>query len=311
MPTHADGEGRPLYEGCLKIFGPNARSAPADAGAADKARPTLYPRLSTLFGRNAAVAPAGARVADEALPTLAKQSSRWVGATRDVIRREQELRAKLAGHGELLSLDIVGGEARVRFSEHASAKAVVALFEEGQWTGPGSGADFVYNERLYEGPDGRGWTQFEQGVAKLALSHFAEVGKKVKLPKFERAEASRHKVTDISDGKSAKVRVNEKPAHLLRSAQRAIQGARFVGKGDKPMVQQMLGQYDLVMQTAVGDAADAQDEARQPDPSLGAVSATRRRASVWSQGSAASMFGPTSTWVADAAPSQTAVSPFP
>lgn len=103
----------------------------------------------------------------------------------------------------------------------------------------------------------------EQASATLAAVHLAQAQRQaaqrgLRLPAhFVRADESRAKVTDISDGK-VEVRTfssDESPADLRARLFRDIEGATFVGKGDKRMVQQMLFKFEWIMKMAVDGAA--------------------------------------------------------
>ena len=76
-----------------------------------------------------------------------------------------------------------------------------------------------------------------------------------RLPeRLVRAQASRAKETDISGGETRPVEITEQPEALLAATTDAIEHAKFVGKADKPMVQQLLAELEWIMKTAAEQA---------------------------------------------------------
>ena len=93
-----------------------------------------------------------------------------------------------------------------------------------------------------------GWCTFEQGVSIMAATHLAAAEKHAAdagsalPPRLMNAQASRPKLTDISGGVACPREPAASAEKLLAETVHAIEGATFVGKGDKTVVQQMLAE---------------------------------------------------------------------
>jgi hypothetical protein len=150
------------------------------------------------------------------------------------------------------------GEAHVRFATHEQAEACVAGLQ-----GQNRAVDYVYNTTAYDRASGypySGWCTFEQGAAKIAAAHLQAAREQAEahgtlLPeRLTRAQTRRVKIIDISGDVAQPSVVNAAPTELLAATIENINGAKFVGKGDKPMVQHMLSELDWIMKTAAEQA---------------------------------------------------------
>ena len=129
---------------------------------------------------------------------------------------------------------------------------------------PGATAGFgpgEYNPTPYEGDGGRGWCIFEQGVAMTVLAHLTKARQQAKArgsapsERFERAEASRAKVYDISSAAPPVARQCERrPLDVLDEACAEIAKARFTGSADMDMVPQMLAEFEWTVRNAAFQA---------------------------------------------------------
>ena len=116
----------------------------------------------------------------------------------------------------------------------------------------------------------------EQGMALLAVAHLEEAARQAQqrrlqlAPRFVRAQESRPKLTDISDGRIEPVGWRgDAPAALRQQIFDEIGGATFVGKGVKSMVQQMCFGFEWTMKMAMEQAAAADPKSGLTlDPSL-------------------------------------------
>jgi hypothetical protein len=169
---------------------------------------------------------------------------------------DAELRAQLVAFGEVLELSVSGAQVNVRFATHEQAEAAVAALPA---------AATVYNSTRYDRDGGggpySGWCTFEQGTGKMVVAHLTAVVRRAAerqrpLPaRLACAEASRAKVIDISGGASSPLTTMEQsPEELLEDTMEAIEHATFVGKGDRPMVQQLLGELEWDMKAAAAEA---------------------------------------------------------
>lgn len=109
-----------------------------------------------------------------------------------------------------------------------------------------------------------GWCTFEQGVSLTASAHLSALKRQSlrryqPLPeKFALAQHHRPKLTDIS-GDATRVRhVKEEPGRVLARTVADVDGAKFVGAGDKIVVQALLHRIDWLMKTAMEEAELAQ-----------------------------------------------------
>ena len=164
--------------------------------------------------------------------------------------------------GTITEIAIKASEAQVTFATHEQAeRCIAALREEGR------GACTVYNETAYSrGPVGEpfesfsGWCTFEQGSSKLAAAHLNMASRQaskrsVVLPeRLVRADASRAKVVDISDGKVCTVDVEESPVAVLKQTSDDLEIAKFVGKGEAETVKQLLAKVEWSMHMAMEQA---------------------------------------------------------
>jgi len=187
---------------------------------------------------------------------------------------EVALRAEMSKYGTVRSLEVVGETktAHIVFESHDQAEHCVAGRK-------GKDIDFAYNAREYEGVGARGWCIFEQGASQIAAAHLAAAEKQTALPlQFAKAQASRAKVIDISGGRVVPFKPVSKPSAMLKATTQAIEAARFTGKGDLFIVQQMLAEFEYTIQSAVGQASIYNAASGlTPDPSvLRKVRAERR-----------------------------------
>ncbi|KOO26862.1 map3k delta-1 protein kinase [Chrysochromulina tobinii] len=159
------------------------------------------------------------------------------------------------------------GEAHVTFATHKQAERCITALRE-----VGRGACTVYNETAYSSDRGEtfsGWCTFEQGCSKLVVAHLNKASRQAssRLPeRLVRANASRAKVTDISEEKVSPVDVKESPAAILKQSNKDIEKATFVGKGEAETVKQLLatleGSMKRAMEEAKADPATADQLAR-------------------------------------------------
>ena len=172
---------------------------------------------------------------------------------------EQEaLRAEMSAFGQVVDLAIFDTHAHVWFAIHEHAVQAVEALRRQQ-----RGVDYIYNTTAYDCERGEhysGWCTFEQGACTVALAHLSAAEKQAAsrggvLPaRIARAQMARPKVIDISDGEIRPRVISEPPEVLLNTAINAIEHATFVGKGDQPMVQQMLAELEWTMKTAMDEA---------------------------------------------------------
>ena len=163
------------------------------------------------------------------------------------------------------------GEAHVTFVTHEQAERCIAALRE-----VGRRVCSAYNETAYcrdRGEPFSGWCTFEECVSKLAAAHLNRASRQASersevLPeRLVRANASRAKVTDISDEKESPVDVKESPETLLQQTNHDLEIAQFVGKGESVQVKQLLAKLEWSMKLAL-DQATA-DHARKSDDGLG------------------------------------------
>jgi hypothetical protein len=133
---------------------------------------------------------------------------------------------------------------------------------------PPTAAEGAYNTTPYDGNGGRGWCIFEQGVSMTVAAHLRAAeqqaeARQVVLPlRLVRAQERRAKVIDINAGApDSNVRLGElSPQEVLEDVGRMITTARFTGKADRAVVQQMLAEFEWAMHHALTRALD--DHAR-------------------------------------------------
>ena len=119
-----------------------------------------------------------------------------------------------------------------------------------------------YNATPYDGDGGRGWCIYEQGVCMTAAAHLhaaassvGEGGLQSPLPmRFQRAQASRAKIIDISGGISQPREVTQSPEEVLKEATRMIAIAKFTGRADAKLVPHLLAVFEWDMRTAIARA---------------------------------------------------------
>jgi hypothetical protein len=161
--------------------------------------------------------------------------------------------------GTITEIAIKAGEAHVTFATHEQAeRCIAALRDEGR------GACTVYNETAYSRDRGEtfsGWCTFEQGACKLVAGHLITASRQASkrsavLPeRLVRANTSRAKVVDISDGQVRTVDVGEEsPVALLKQTSDDIEIAKFVGKGEAETVKQLLAKVEWSMHMAMEQA---------------------------------------------------------
>jgi hypothetical protein len=172
--------------------------------------------------------------------------------------------------GKITKFTIKPGEAQVTFATHEQAETCIAALRKVDRS-----AITVYNETAYSRDCGEpfsGWCTFEEGVSKLAAAHLNVASRQATerlevLPeRFERANASRAKVTDISDGQVRTINVKESPETLLKQTNQDLEIAKFVGKGESKTVKKLLASLEWSMKLAL-DGAIA-DHARKSDDGL-------------------------------------------
>jgi hypothetical protein len=160
--------------------------------------------------------------------------------------------------GTITEIAIKAGEAHVTFATHEQAeRCIAALRDEGR------GACTVYNETAYSRDRGEtfsGWCTFEQGACKLVAAHLNMASRQaskrsVVLPeRLVRADTSRAKVVDISDGQVRTVDVEESPVAVLKRTSDDLEIAKFVGKGEAEKVKQLLAKVEWSMHMAMEQA---------------------------------------------------------
>mmetsp|Transcript_44774 Transcript_44774/g.145479 ORF Transcript_44774/g.145479 Transcript_44774/m.145479 type:complete len:727 (+) Transcript_44774:1862-4042(+) len=134
----------------------------------------------------------------------------------------------------------------------------------GATTGFGPGE---YNPTPYEGEGGRGWCIFEQGVAMTVLAHLTKARQEAEArgsalsERFQRAEASRAKVYDISGAAAVARECERRPLDVLDEACAEIAKARFTGGADQDTVPHMLAEFEWTVRNAAFQALE-QDPAR-------------------------------------------------
>ena len=124
----------------------------------------------------------------------------------------------------------------------------------------------AYNATPY---DNRGWCRFEGGVAKLVQAHFASAaaGGSPLPERLQRADEARPKIVEIDGGESRPVEVGGSPRRVLREASRAIDEARFTGKGDREKVKRMLAEVEWVIKVTFEQLLEVVSEGElEPDP---------------------------------------------
>jgi hypothetical protein len=202
-------------------------------------------------------------------------------ASAENVRRLQRwaLRARLQtlpiGTVQELELAADGATACVRFATHTEAENALAVLHE-----RGHACDYEYNERAYDGKEGRGWCIAEQGasVAVATLLNAAEDARRrrgiaawqgVGLERFDHAQRSRPKVVEIREDESSQPveflakeegggvmswLTGESSNSQLDAAIDAIDAAHFTGKGDKPAVRMLLAGLEYSIKTAIETA---------------------------------------------------------
>ena len=174
-------------------------------------------------------------------------------------------------------LDVMG-------SFYASVTGTAVLQQRDIAIPPGAAVGFgpgEYNETPYEG---RGWCIFEQGTAMTVLAHLtaaerqaAEEGK-VLPERFRRAQASRAKVYEIGGEAPVARECSRPPEEVLDEACRAIEKARFAGKGDDVTVTQMLAEFEWTFRSTFEEALEdhATSGATLPPAARSSVSSVSR-----------------------------------
>ena len=114
----------------------------------------------------------------------------------------------------------------VRYATHKQATSAVR--------GQKRALSLAYNECKYDGEQGRGWPQFEQGAALTIASHLFLAKQNGILPgRFEAAETRRPKVIDVSGGSQRVLSIPPDPKMFLATVMGDIDAAIFTGKGDR------------------------------------------------------------------------------
>ena len=173
---------------------------------------------------------------------------------------ESALRAELSAHGEVLHYQLNLPDAldytqnvtvHLRYASHEDAVAAIEAHRNA-----GRAALLTYNERAYDGDGGRGWCITEQCACLCVAAHLQHASHPHQ--RFEVAQAARPKVFDISGDANVPHPASEPPARVLDHGMKALHGAHFVGKGDREVVQAMLGDLEWTMKTAIDEALDLQ-----------------------------------------------------
>jgi len=190
---------------------------------------------------------------------------------------EEAVRADLSRFGTVVEVAVEGSVATARFASHEEAEHCVATLHS-----ESRGAGCLYNETCYSRDCGEpysGWCSAEQGSSSFVAAHFAKAERQaaqrsLQLPaRFAHAQARRAKVTDISGGLVRTVSWDMEPAELLEQTFDAIEGATFVGKGDREFVQFLLADFEWVIRSAMLLAT----EQAQSEHDLSAEPAMARR----------------------------------
>jgi len=141
--------------------------------------------------------------------------------------------------------------ATARYASHAEAETCISALREEKRR-----AFCIYNETHYSCERGypySGWCSAEQGSAMMVAAHLDEAERKanhqgIQLPsRLLKAQNRRAKLTDISDGKAIRVEPSAPADEVLRQALEALEGAHFVGKGDRALVKQMAENFEWIM----------------------------------------------------------------
>jgi hypothetical protein len=150
---------------------------------------------------------------------------------------------------------VIKANAIVRFSTHQEAEVALEAVRERKWSGVASGAALLYNSTPYDGVGGRGWCVVEQGASLVVAAHLAKAKESGELlERFARAEASRPKVIDITGGKTAARELTEDPVALLDCTMKTLAEARFTFPSDCTMANQMMGDFEWTIKTAMEQA---------------------------------------------------------
>ena len=119
------------------------------------------------------------------------------------------------------------------------------------------GAAPLYNATPYEGEGGRGWCVVEQGSSTVVAAHLAKAkgsGRGL-VEQYQRAEAARPKVIDITNGGVAEPRlIEEDPMALLDRTMDELGKARFTFPSDKTMAVEMMQKFEWTIKTAMEEA---------------------------------------------------------
>ena len=144
----------------------------------------------------------------------------------------------------------------MRFASQAEAEAVLAGLRA-----QNHGAAPLYNATPYEGEGGRGWCVVEQGSSTVVAAHLAKAkaSEKGLLERFERAEAARPKVIDITGDAPEERRFTDvDPLELLDRTMRELSVARFTFPSDKAMAEEMMAGFEWTIKSAMEQAELAQ-----------------------------------------------------
>ena len=210
---------------------------------------------------------------------------------------EAAVRNDVGRFGDVVEAAVVAGSpARVRFSSHEEAeRCVAALRNESR------GASFEYNETSYSREGGTpysGWCTAEEGAASFVVAHLAKAARAAALPeRFARAEARRPKLTDLSGGEARAVVVTVEPVELLEETFEKIEGATFVGKGDREFVQYLLAGFEWTIRSAML-AAEESASLERDEPARGSRRGFARLTVLMQQGVGMVGLGARWAWLA-------------
>ena len=192
-----------------------------------------------------------------------------VGDMQDALAQPSGLveHFRLSRFGHVISCELVLPDVvHAAFVEHAQAEAAIEALRGESWI-----AFAVYNDRAYDGEDGRGWTTFEQGTSLCIAAHLHSAGRRGLLSKrFKDAEGSRQKVIDISDGVVRFPDLDFEPEKILEDTQLAMDSVTFTGRGDKERVVELLSNFDEIISRGIKEFG-ATEDARATEADFGAA----------------------------------------
>lgn len=142
----------------------------------------------------------------------------------------------------------VVANAIVCFANDTGAQAALAALKKQR-----RGAAPLYNSTPYEGDGGRGWCVVEQGASSVVAAHLAaaKASGRGMLERFERAEASRPKLIDITGDVPEPKLITEDPRKVLRRTMCELSRARFTFPSDKAMADEMMAGFEWEIMQAM------------------------------------------------------------